>query len=155
MEKLLDVISKNRRILHALLHKTPKTDLYKIPKGFRNNIWWNIAHVVVTSQLLIYRLSGLDLLVEKELVNKYRKGTVPEGEPTEEEIEKISNYLTSTVEQLKLDYEGGKFKNFKEYMTSPGVALHCIEDAITFSVFHEGLHLGTISALKKAIAQEG
>lgn len=155
MEKVLDVISKNRKILYKILHKTPKSDLYKIPKGFRNNIWWNIAHVVVTSQLLIYRLSDLDLLVEEELINKYRKGTVPEGEPTEAEIEKISGYLTSTVEQLKLDYESGKFNSFREYMTSPGVALNCVEDAITFSVFHEGLHLGAISSLRKAIAHAG
>ncbi len=89
MEKVLDVISKNRKILHTILHKTPKSDLYKIPKGFRNNIWWNIAHVVVTSQLLIYRLSGLELLVEEELVNKYRKGTVPEGSPRKQKLKRF------------------------------------------------------------------
>lgn len=152
MEKLLDIILKNRKILHNHLQNTPKEDLFKIPKGFNNNIWWNIAHVVVTTQILAYQLSGLGFTIEEELVNKYRKGTFPQGEPSEEEIEKISKYLFSTVEQMETDYKNGKFKMYKEYMTTPKVHLQNVEDAISFNVFHEGIHLGSILALKRAIA---
>nr|WP_298923911.1 DinB family protein [uncultured Allomuricauda sp.] len=154
MEKLLDITLKNRKILQNHLQNAPKEDLFKIPKGFNNNIWWNIAHVVVTPQLLIYNLSGLDFTVEEELINKYRKGTFPEAEPSAEEIEKITEYLFSTLEQIKEDYEEGKFKNYKEYMTTPKVALCNVEDALSFNVFHEGLHLGSILALKRALASE-
>lgn len=154
MEKLLDITLKNRKILQNHLQNAPKEDLFKIPKGFNNNIWWNIAHVVVTPQLLIYNLSGLDFTVEEELINKYRKGTFPDGEPSGEEIEKISEYLFSTLEKIKEDYKEGKFKNYKEYMTTPKVALCNVEDALSFNVFHEGLHLGAILALKRALALE-
>ncbi|WP_318343721.1 DinB family protein [Flagellimonas baculiformis] len=151
MEKLFDILLKNRKILHDHLQNTPKEDLFRIPKGFNNNIWWNIAHVVVTPQLLLYGLSGLDFTIEKELIDKYRKGTFPDGEPSKLEMEKISAYLFSTVKLIQLDHSHGKFKTFKEYMTTPKIALTSPEDAIAFNVFHEGLHLGAIGALKKAL----
>lgn len=152
MDKIFDILLKNRTILHTFLQNTPKEDLFKIPEGFNNNIWWNIAHVVVTPQLLLYKLSGLDFTIEEELVNKYKKGTFPEGEPSEAEMAKIMTYLFSTVEQFQQDYERGTFKNFQEYMTTPKVGLNSVEDALQFNVFHEGLHLGSILALKRALA---
>lgn len=154
MEKLFDILLKNRKILHEFLQKTPQEDLFRIPEGFNNNIWWNIAHVVVTPQLLMYGLSGREFTIEKELIDKYRKGTFPEGEPTKEEMEKIDAYLFSTVKHIQLDYEHGRFKNFQEYMTTPKIALSTPEDAIAFNVFHEGLHLGAILALKRALELE-
>ncbi|WP_293298504.1 DinB family protein [Allomuricauda sp.] len=152
MDKIFDILLKNRTILHTFLQNTPKEDLFKIPEGFNNNIWWNIAHVVVTPQLLLYKLCGLDFTIEEELVNKYKKGTFPEGEPSPTEMEKIKTYLLSTVEQFQQDYERGTFKNFQEYMTTPKVGLNSVEDALQFNVFHEGLHLGSILALKRALA---
>ena len=154
MEKLFDILLKNRKILHEFLQKTPQEDLFRIPEGFNNNIWWNIAHVVVTPQLLMYGLSGREFTIEKELIDKYRKGTFPEGEPTKQEMEKIDAYLFSTVKHIQLDYEHGRFKNFQEYMTTPKIALSTPEDAIAFNVFHEGLHLGAILALKRALELE-
>lgn len=154
MEKLFDVILKNRTMLHHHLHTIPKEDLFKIPKGFNNNIWWNIAHVVVTTQILAYKLSGNNYVIEEELVNRYRKGTFPEGEPSDAEMEKIATYLFSTVEQLQTDYNNGKFTTYEDYMTTPKVQLQSVEDAISFNVFHEGIHLGSILALKRAVASE-
>ena len=153
MEKLLDITLKNRTILYNYLNTASEENLFEIPEGFRNNIWWNIAHVVVTQQLLVYGLSGLDYTIEEELINKYRKGTSPDKKPSVKEMEKISKYLFSTVEQIKTDYEQDKFENFNEYMTSPKVALQNVDDAIAFCVFHEGIHLGTINALKKALSR--
>ncbi len=154
MEKIFDILLKNRMILHEFLKNTPEEDLYKIPEGFNNNIWWNIAHVVVTPQLLMYKLSGMDFTIEEELINTYKKGTFPNGKPSEQEREKIAAYLFSTVKHIQLDYERGKFKNFQEYMTTPKIGLSNAEDALSFNVFHEGLHLGAILALKKALKQE-
>jgi hypothetical protein len=49
--------------------------LNKVHEGFNNNIIWNIAHVIVTQQILVYKLSGLPMIVTDEMVEKYRKGT--------------------------------------------------------------------------------
>lgn len=152
MEKVFDIIEKNRTILFKVLTGTPKEQLLKIPKGFNNNIWWNIAHVVVTEQLLAYKMSSLPMNIEDALVDKFRKGTTPDGTATDEEIKKIETLLFSLPKQTKTDYENGLFKTFDEYTTTPNVTLKSVEDALAFNVFHEGVHLGSILALKRAIA---
>ncbi len=89
--------------------------------------------------------------VSDELVNKFRKGTVPDGTATDEEIEEIQGFLFSTVEWAQEDYEKGIFKEFNEYTTSLNVTLKSVEDSIEFNVFHEGLHLGVILSLQKVL----
>ena len=149
MEKLFNITLQNRKILYKFLKDTPREQLLKIPEGFRNNIWWNIAHVVVTQQVLIYKLSGVPMRVSDELVEKFRKGSVPDGNATDEEIDLISGFLFSTVEWMQEDYDKGVFNSFAAYTTSVNITLSKVEDAIAFNVYHEGLHMGAILALLK------
>lgn len=151
LEKLFDITLKNRKVLYKILKNTPKEALLEIPAGFRNNIWWNIAHVVVTQQLLVYKMSNLPMRISDDLVNTFKKGTVPNGTATDDEMEEIEGYLFATAEWIQQDYEAGIFKNFDSYTTTPGVVLACVEDALAFNVFHEGLHLGVILSLQKAL----
>lgn len=151
MEKIFDTTLQHRKLLHKILDDTPKEQLLEIPEGFRNNIWWNIAHVVVTQQLLVYKFSGLQMRVPEEYVAKFKKGTVPDGKATDEEMKEIGDFLISTAEWAKEDYESGLFKEFNEYTTSLNVTLKNVEDALMFNVFHEGLHLGTILGLQKVV----
>ena len=152
MEKAFDITLQNRKILYKFLKETPKEALLQIPNGYRNNIWWNIAHVVVTQQLLVYKLSGQPMQLNDTLVEKYKKGTVPDGTAADEELELVKRLLFSTTEATEQDYEKGIFKNYNEYTTSANVTLRSVEDAILFNVFHEGLHLGAILSLQKAIS---
>ena len=54
--------------------------------------------------------------------------------------------------RLRADYEAGRFVRFRRYMTSAGIALAEIEDAISFNNIHEGIHLGYILAQRKLVA---
>ena len=152
MDYLFTILIQNRKMLYAILRKTRREDLFTIPKGFRNNLYWNIAHVVVTQQLITYGLSNLPLQVPQDWVKRYSKGTIPLTDPVpEEEISLLEDLLFSTIEQTKSDYENGVFENFQEYSTSAGVTLGSVEEATSFNVYHEGLHLGALLALQKAI----
>jgi len=151
MKFLFETTLQNRKLLYSILDKTPREQLLKIPKGYRNNIWWNIAHVMVTQQLLVYKLCNLPMRVPQELVDKFQKGTVPDGKATDEEIEMVGAFLFSTIEWAEEDYENECFENYNEYTTSLKVTLKTVEDAIAFNVFHEGLHLGVILSLQKAL----
>jgi len=151
MEKQFDILLKNRIIFKRFLEQTSKEDLFRIPNGFKNNIWWNIAHAMVSQQLLVYKLSGLDFTIEETLINAYRKGTAPEAIPSETEVGKVSEYLISTIEQMQADYSKGVFSTFEPCMTTPKVGLESVEDAISFLTFHDGIHLGAILAIQKAL----
>ena len=145
------VTTFNRTTLLYFLENLSAEQLVAIPKGFKNNIIWNIAHILITEQMLTYGLSGLTLKVDKKFVKMYGKGSLPSDKISKETIEEIKEQLIPAAKQTKIDYENGVFKNFKEYLTSTGIALKNIDDAITFNTFHEGIHFGVILAIKKIV----
>lgn len=151
MKNVLEQTLQIRKGFYSILKNTPREELLKIPTGFNNNIWWNIAHVVATQQRLIYGLAGLELQISTELVDKFKKGTKPDGTAADEEIEQVKKLLFTTIETTIEDYEKGVFTNYSEYTTSANLTLKNVDDAIAFNFFHEGLHIGTIFALQKAV----
>ncbi len=151
MKNVLEQNLQIRKAFYHILKNTPKAELLKIPEGYNNNIWWNIAHVVATQQNLVYGFSGLPFEVPQKLVDKFKKGTFPDGHATDEEIEQLKKLLFSTIEKTTEDYNNDVFVNFKEYTTSANVTLKNVDEAIAFNQFHEGLHLGTIFSLLKAV----
>lgn len=151
MDWAFDITLKNRQIMASFLDSFSLEELNKVPNGFGNNIFWNIGHLVVTQQLLTYNLSGLPMLIEDELVNKYRKGSKVEKEVFEVEVDQIKELLFSTLERTKQDYKNGLFKNYNEYTVTTKSTLTNIEEAIEFNNFHEGIHLGYILAMKKSL----
>lgn len=152
MDFIFEVLPNTRKYLNNVLENNSLEDLNKIPKGFNNNIIWNVAHLIVSQQILVYKLSGLPLMVSDDMVEKYKKGSKPEGPVTLAEIEEIKALLFSPIQKNKEDYYNGVFKEYQEYVVvTTGNTLKRVEDALQFTVFHEGLHIGYIQALLRAI----
>lgn len=152
MHFTLEVVPKIRHFLKNYLENVPLEVLNNIPKGFNNNIIWNIGHVVVVQQLLAYKLSGLPLMISDVLVEKYKKDSKPEGNVTEDEVNELKDLLISTIEKTKQDYSAGIFTTYNEYTVSTtGNTLTNIDEAFQFILLHEGIHLGYIMALYRAI----
>ena len=142
---------RHRTNLARILETTPEADLARIPEGFRNNIWWNIAHALVVQQLLCYKLSGLPLLIEDDLVAAYSKGSFPGELPDQKYRKQVARLLVKTVDDLQSDYEKSVFKSYTTYKTSAGFTLSSIDEALQFNLYHEGLHLGVILSLIKVV----
>ena len=125
--------------------------LNKIPTGFNNNLAWNFCHVVVTQQLLCYKLAGKDMIIENDHVRAFKKGSKPESFITQETIDLFIELATTSIGKIEQDYTNGYFDGYKDYTTSYGMTLTSPEDAIRFNNVHEALHLGTILDLKKFV----
>lgn len=152
MDFTFQVLNNTRAILAKIINDNSLKDLNKIPKGFNNNIIWNIVHIVVSEQLLAYKLSGLPSMLPDEIINKYRKDTKPESDATQEEVNEIKHLLFSTLENTKTDYNDGVFKTYNAYTVSTtGNTLTNINEALQFILIHEGIHYGYVLALLKAI----
>ena len=149
MKIQFDILRKSRDLILKEIDGLSLEELHKIPDGFKNNIAWNVAHIVVTQQLLHYGLSGLNLLCPDDLVEAHRKGTVPTKTFTEEEFEEVKELLMGLPDTLEEDFEAAIFENYKEYPTSTGFVLSSIDNAIPFNNFHEGIHYGIIRSIKK------
>ncbi|GIZ14859.1 DinB family protein [Capnocytophaga catalasegens] len=145
---IFDLHKITRGHLITYLDMLSPEQLAYIPEGFRNNIFWNIAHCVVTQQLLCYKFSELPLLISDTWVQKYCKGTIPTGSlPSQEEIQELRELLISTQKQLQQDYQQGKFVRYTAYTTSYGFSLNSIDEALLFNNTHEAMHLGIIKSL--------
>ncbi len=151
MKHALESTQKSRLAFTYLCKDLTIEQLNKIPEGFNNNIVWNFGHVIVTQQSLCYGLSGLPLNVSMEMVEKYRKGSKPTEFISMEEYKKLQKLSEKLLEQFEKDYEDGIFVSYKPYMTSLNVELDSVQKAISFNAFHEGLHFGTMLALKKLV----
>ena len=151
MNATLELTRTSRLILSQILPNYTLAQLNKIPTGYSNNLIWNIAHVIVVQQMLVYGLSGLPMKISNEMVEKYKKGSKPEQDATQEEVDDIQSLLLTTIDQTAIDIENDAFKTFKEYPTSTGFTLKNAQDAMSFNNFHEGIHLGVIFSIRKFI----
>lgn len=151
MQKRFDNLLKGRQLMLKVIDGLSNEQINKIPEGFNNNIAWNIAHLVVTQQLLCYKLAGADCLVSEEMIDNFRKGAMPNYQVSEEEFETIKKQLLEFPIKLEEDYESGIFTGYTDYLTSVNVNLTSIDEAIDFNFFHEGIHLGIILQLKKLV----
>jgi hypothetical protein len=151
MKVQFDILTKTRSIILYYIKELSLDQLHIIPDGFNNNIAWNIAHLVVTQQLLHYKLSGNDCLVSDELIAAYQKGTSPSVEFSQQAFDEVLELFQGLPSTLEEDFEAGIFKEYSAYKTSTGFVIDSMEKAIIFNNFHESLHLGVIMSLKKLV----
>lgn len=153
MDKIIATIKASRNKLLSIVEELSTDEMNYIPAGFNNNLAWQIGHLVVTQQILCYKLSGQKYIIEEELIDSYKNGSRPEKYISAEEIDKMKGYLLSTVTQLEIDLKNGTFNNFTPYTIStyPGFELNNVNDAITFMVSHDGLHYGCSIGLKRLV----
>lgn len=151
MHQVFEITRTSRKVLAQFLEQYTLEQLNKIPEGFNNNLIWNIGHCVVVQQMLVYKLSGLPMLVSDAMVEKYRKGTKPETDVSREEVEELKALLFETINQTKTDVARKIFKNYDEFTSMSGFTMRNIEDAIAFNYFHEAMHIGMMMSIRKFI----
>jgi hypothetical protein len=89
MQQTLDITRTSRTIVSQMLAGYTLDQLNTIPEGYSNNLIWNIAHIIVVQQMLVYKLSGLPMMISDEMVDKYKKRTKPEDIATQSEVDEI------------------------------------------------------------------
>ena len=151
MDTCISTIIESRKVFSQLIDGLSIEEINIVPAGFNNNIIWNFGHVIVSQQLLCYKLSGLPLKIDESYVSKYSKGTRPEIFFDITELEFLKQQSAFLIDELLRDLERGLFKNFAPYVTSFNVTLLNVDDAIKLLTMHEGLHLGYAMAIKRLI----
>ena len=63
----------------------------------------------------------------------------------------MQEHLLKSIATLRDDYYKGVFSNYEPYLTSTKIELSSIKEALNFSAFHDGIHLGIILSLKKIV----
>ncbi len=142
---------RSREIITNILESYSEEQLIKIPKGFNNNLIWNIGHIIAVNQKLIYKSSNSPIIIPEALLNQYNTGTFPNLDKDRENIPKIKKLLAYTVEKSIYDYHHSNFNKFNELITGTGFHISSIEEAFSFNNYHEALHIGLMLNIKKFI----
>ncbi len=125
--------------------------LNKIPAGFNNNIIWNLGHMIAAQQGVCYKRAGITAIIDDVFWNTFRPDTKPERFFDEDDLAKIKELFISTIDQLEIDLANNLFPNYGTWTTRYGTELTSIQEAVNFIPFHEGFHIGYITALKRGI----
>ena len=149
---LLDRIVAARGHLLRVADGVPAERWTVTPPGFSNNVLWNVAHVVVTLELLAYGRSSLDLGAPPALVAQTRKGTSPSDWTAPPDRDAVLALARSSPQRIARDLADGRFRAFEPYDTSAGVHLDSLADALAFDLYHEGMHAGTVLSLRRVLA---
>lgn len=146
-----DITRKTRENLLKVIDGLSVTQMNTIPEGYTNNLVWHLGHVLATQQLIVYRLSGTEVLITDNIIDEFRKGTKPENKYTKDDISELKEMFIQVIDHSEEDYDAGAFGAFSEYPTSYGMTLKNLEEAIMFNNVHEALHLGMVMSMKKLV----
>lgn len=151
MEATFKLWKTSREKYLQFLNNYPLEQLNTTPAGFSNNLIWNIGHVIVAQQSLVYKGAGVPMHISDELYDRYKSGTVPSGNTTQEEVDELRELLVSLIGKTETDYRNGIFTTYNERTTGTGFHLATIKDAFEFNNYHEGMHLGMMMSIRKFI----
>lgn len=155
MTKTIDMLKTTRKMVEMVTRPYDAAELVRMPPGFNNHLLWHVGHLVVTQQLLCYKMAGVPMAIDEALVDPFRKGSSPRqwsADYTPPGYDELIVLLHEMADRLRADYDAGLFTGYNAYMTSAGVQLESVEDAILFNNYHEGIHLGYMLGLRKALA---
>jgi hypothetical protein len=152
MTQAIQFITEPRTKVIEILQELSLEQLNTVPTGFNNNIIWNAGHMIAAQQGICYKRAGVPAIIDEAFFETFKPGTKPERPFEAVEVENIVNLLSSTLTQLEADLQQpDKFTNYPTWTTRYGAELTSINDAVAFLPFHEGLHIGTILAMKRLV----
>jgi len=151
MNQQIDTLKKVRVFLLESIKDLTTEQWNKIPEGFNNNIAWNLGHLIAAQQGMCYKRANLTPHISDEFWEQFRTGSKPGADLSAGEIENLKGLFLTLMDQLDADYNNQIFGNYTAWSTRYGVEITSIEDALRFLPYHEGLHAGTIGALKRLL----
>jgi hypothetical protein len=154
MSKSTEIIKLPRVFILNLVKDLSTEQLNHIPKGFNNNLIWNLAHLISGQQGICYTRAGLPFIVDDKYYTPFRPDTKPERFIDAEEIIHIKELFLSSIDRLEADMNANIFTNYPTWLSRYGTTISSFDDAFMFLPFHEGLHCGYIMALKRAVLNE-
>ena len=151
MKHQIEYVKQTRLYFLSLIDGLTAQQLNEIPAGFNNNIIWNLGHLLASQQSICYVRSGNSMVIDEKYLRAYKPETKPGPFVEEAEIEEMKKLFITAIDQFEKDYENGLFSSYTAFSSRYGINVNNIDEAISFLLFHEALHVGYIMAMKHAV----
>ncbi len=150
MIELLKRLQENRRILLSQTEYLTAEQYNLIPLGFNNNIIWNMGHLLVTGDGILYRNSP-DKRPEYEFPeSRYGMGSKPGDFLSETEINYIRQSLSETVSLYRIA-TGMDQPIANSGSTTTATVPSSGGHDLQFLFFHEDMHYRKIAKLLQKV----
>jgi hypothetical protein len=147
-EVLFTQLENYRSYILGVLENVTEEEADVIPKGFRNNIRWNLGHIYLDQYLWIQTVTKEKTGVPEQFNDWFGYGTSPSNfTPDTPSIDELKKLLKEQPAQIKAEYGD----RLEEDFTPTEMGMHTIEQVLIRTIFHEGMHLQTILDLKKCM----
>lgn len=147
----------NARLLVGLAtREVSEEEANAIPKGFTNNIRWQVGHLLMCAENLLLTQTGLGKTVPSEWGKYFLPGTSPNDFSTETpSFKELRAALKNQTEQIPTLISKNWDRELSHGLTLPRTTITTVEDAFLFCLFHEGLHLGQVQSIRRLVSGNG
>jgi DinB superfamily len=147
-EVLFNQLESYRRYIVGVLENVTEEEAERIPRGFNNNIRWNLGHIYLDQFLWIQAVTKEKSGVPEKFNSWFGYGTSPTDFTAETpSLEELKILLKNQPAQIKEAYG----ERLEEEFPPTEMGMHTIEQVLVRTIFHEGMHLQAILDLKKCI----
>lgn len=124
-----------------------------VPVGHNNNILWNVGHILLAQDFLLYGWEQAAKIVKPGYAELFNQGTKPadwKGEVPS--LATLAADLQAQKSRIENDF-GHRWDEPlpKPFVLRPGVEMATYGEVMMFTLYHEGWHVGYIQSLKRAI----
>ena len=148
----VDVLNSTRRSIYNALEDCSQEEWLIIPDGFKNNIAWNVGHIIIAQQGLVYTRCGLDNYINAEMFGMYRPVSSPRDWESNPDKNALIDQLMSLGEKMNEDVKAGLFDIDMPAEPVPHMPhADSVAHAMISNNMHEGMHYAIIAKLKQLI----
>lgn len=131
-------------------------EILLIPQGFHNNIKWNLGHIYFVLERFAFGLTGEKMNMPESYIKLFGPGSKPtdwdEQVPSFQELITFLQDQPNRIEQVLEHRLTEELK--KPFTTSSGMTFSTVEEALSFVLFHEGMHFDAIKTIKRLINEK-
>lgn len=154
---LLDHARSVRDLTIAVAGRFSDDEAFRVPPFCNNCPVWNIGHVMVIQEETILRPFG-----EKGLLPEAYRTLFGEGwcscdwngnRPDWNEVLSLLDPTRTRIEEFVLHGKSKKTPLPEPQLTSIGIVLNTVADAVSFCTLHESIHLGVLTTYARLLVK--
>lgn len=138
----------------AVVDATSEHMADEVPEGFRNSIRWNLGHILLSQENLLYSFVGetdrISLPPEYRELFGFNTSHKTWDSLTPPTMSELRERLEAQPLRIKETFSGRLDETGdKPFVLGEHTTLTTLGEVLSFTNWHEGLHQGTITAIKR------
>ena len=145
-EILFNQLAEYRSYTLAVASEVTEEEAELIPRGFNNNIRWNLGHIYLDQLLWIQQVTREKANLHPMFNSWFGFGRSPANfDENTPDIHELKDLLKDQISKIKEEYGD----RLEEEFEPTEMGMHTIEQVLSRTIFHEGMHLQTLIDLRK------